>query len=171
IDTNHYVTQQGPDRKSIQQKQKEAATFHKLALTQLLQTSLPHWLFTPNLAIKRNPTNIKFPTILEKQRTLHGKLRFLEDYKKIPDSSFGEGKSVNREMKAFAYVEENLDAEGEKHTKKGKEGRVKSEVHERFVGRPLVVEEREGENLELARQAEELQAKLKHLRMSGTRAR
>ena len=74
-------------------------------------------------------------------------------------------------MKAFAYVEENLDAEGEKHTKKWKEGRVKSEVHERFVGRPLVVEEREGENLELARQVEELQAKLKHLRMSGTRAR
>ena len=67
-------------------------------------------------------------------------------------------------MKAFAYVEENLNAEGEKHTKKGKEGRVKSEVHERFVGRPLVVEEREGEILELARQVEELQAKLKHLR-------
>lgn len=67
-------------------------------------------------------------------------------------------------MKTFAHVEQNLNAAGQKHTKKGKEGRVKSEVHERFVRRPLVVEEREGEILELARQVKELQAKLKHLR-------
>lgn len=94
----------------------------------------------------------------------YGKLRFLEEYKKIQDSSFGKGTSFNREMKAFAYVEENVNTEGKEHTKKGKEGRVKREVHERFVGRPLVVEEREGEILELARQVEELQANLKHLR-------
>lgn len=67
-------------------------------------------------------------------------------------------------MKAFAYAEENLNAEGEEHTKKGKEGSVKSEVHGRFVGRPLVVEKTEGEILALAGQVTELQAKLKHLR-------
>ena len=59
-------------------------------------------------------------------------------------------------MKAFAYVEENLNAEGEKLTKKGKEARFQSEVHERFVGRPLLVEETEGEIMELARQVEEV---------------
>ncbi|KAI9808351.1 MAG: hypothetical protein M1827_007500 [Pycnora praestabilis] len=86
------------------------------------------------------------------------------EYKKIHDSSFWGRTSVDRKMKAFAYVVENLNAEAEKHIKKGKEGRVKSEVHERFVGRPLVVEEWEGEMLDLARQVEELQAKSKHLR-------
>ena len=74
------------------------------------------------------------------KRTLHGKIRFLEKYKKIWDSGFGEETSIDGEMKASAYVEENPNAEGEKHTKKGKEERVKSEVHERFV----IVEEREG---------------------------
>ena len=72
-------------------------------------------------------------------------------------------------MKTFAHVEQNLNAAGQKHTKKGKEGRVKSEVHERFVRRPLVVEEREGEILGLARQVKELQAKLKHLRSLAQR--
>ena len=67
-------------------------------------------------------------------------------------------------MKAFAYVEENLNAKWEKHAKKGKEGRVKNEVHKRCVGTPFVVEEIEGEILELTRQVEELQGSLKHLR-------
>lgn len=42
----------------------------------------------------------------------------LEEYKKIQDR---EGTSVNREMKAFAHAEENLNAKGKKN-KERREG-------------------------------------------------
>ncbi|KAL2059491.1 hypothetical protein ABVK25_000784 [Lepraria finkii] len=128
-----------------------------------LKAKLPPSLPLASLSINHAKANAELAVYLSYKRTLYGKPRFLEEYK-IRDSSFGEGTSVNREMKAFAYAEENLNAEGEKHTKKGKEGRVKREVHEKFVGRLVVVEEREGEILELARRFEDLQAKLKRLR-------
>ena len=64
--------------------------------------------------------------------------------------------SVDCEMKAFAYVEENRNAKEEKHIKNRMERKAKNEVSEMFVERPLVVEKKQCEILALARKFRKL---------------